>query len=153
MLDGKPLEPRRYLSIDGPGIPMRKEETEGIRGTCEIFDGGKVTFVPGLFHCLEYAADAVKAILPAGAERDRRFGEVRADIEAGRAAKVVRELEPFSARYGFWPVCRQWWPSGRRNGFFRARKAIRFPDFRAQVAVRCQEKLAWDDPGIRPSPC
>jgi len=45
-----------------------------------------------------------------------------------------------------WPVCRWRWPSGRRNGFFRARKAIRFPDFRAGVAVRCQEKLAWDDP-------
>ena len=45
-----------------------------------------------------------------------------------------------------WPVCRQRWPSGRRNGLFRARKAIRFPDFRAGPAVRRQEKLAWDDP-------
>ncbi len=30
--DGKPLETRMYLSIDGTGIPMRKEETEGVRG-------------------------------------------------------------------------------------------------------------------------
>ena len=46
----------------------------------------------------------------------------------------------------FWPVCRQRWPSGRRNGFLRARKAIRFPDFRAGAAVGCQEKPAGDDP-------
>ena len=30
--EGKPLEPRMYLSVDGTGIPMRKGETEGIRG-------------------------------------------------------------------------------------------------------------------------
>ena len=30
--EGRPLEPRMYLSIDGTGIPMRKEETEGVRG-------------------------------------------------------------------------------------------------------------------------
>ncbi|MCY4242785.1 MAG: hypothetical protein OXD36_13715, partial [Rhodobacter sp.] len=32
VLDGGPPEPRMYLSIDGTGIPMRKEETEGVRG-------------------------------------------------------------------------------------------------------------------------
>ncbi len=184
VLDGRPLEPRMYLSIDGTGIPMRREEVAGVRGrqadgtsksreaklavvctaegrdpetgaalkdrrggsfTCltagaaaspgsrepsafaarldrearrrglhdatelvvvsdgaewipnacdGTFGGGQVTFVLDLLHCLEYAADAVRAILPAGAERDRRFGEVRADIEAGRAGKVVRELAP-----------------------------------------------------------
>ncbi len=181
---GKPLEPRMYLSIDGTGIPMRKEEVEGvagkqddgssrtreaklavactaegrdretgaalkdrgsetfscltgsaaapsggrdpsefasrlerglhgagepvvisdgaewIRNTCEeIFGGRKATFVLDIFHALEYAADAVKAILPDRAERDRRFEEVKADIEAGRAARAVRELEPFSGRH------------------------------------------------------
>ncbi|MCY3672297.1 MAG: ISKra4 family transposase [Alphaproteobacteria bacterium] len=186
---GKPLESRMYLSIDGTGIPMRKEETAGVRGkqedgsaksreaklavmytaegrdpetgaalkdrdsatfsclidsaaaasgstepsdfarrlgreakrrglhdageivvisdgaewirsTCdELFGGGKVTFVLDLWHALEYASDAVKAILPEGAERDRRFAEVKADIEAGRAGKVVRELQPFSGRH------------------------------------------------------
>ncbi len=195
VLDGRPLEPRMYLSIDGTGIPMRKEEVAGvagrqadgtsksreaklaviytaggrdpetgaalkdrgsesvsclidsaaaasggreppdfaarldrearrrglhdadgpvvvsdgaewIRNACgEIFGGRKVTFVPGLFHCLEYAADAVRAIHPAGAERDRRFAEVRADTGAGRAGKVVRELEPFSARHGEVAAC------------------------------------------------
>ena len=58
-----------------------------------------------MFHALEYAADAVRAIHPAGAERERRFAEVRADIMAGRAARVARELEPFSARYGEVAAC------------------------------------------------
>ncbi len=189
VVGGKPLEPRIYLSIDGTGIPMRKEDVEGVAGkqddgssksreaklavmytaegrdpktgaalkdrssetfsclidsaaapsgsrepsafaarldrealrrglhdagelvvisdgaewiknTCEeIFGGRKVTFVLDVYHCLEYASDAVKAILPDKAERDRRFEEIKADIEAGRAAKVVRELEPFSGRH------------------------------------------------------
>ncbi|MYH59734.1 MAG: hypothetical protein F4145_17525, partial [Boseongicola sp. SB0675_bin_26] len=49
-------------------------------------------------HALEYASDAVKAVLTEGAERDRRFEEVRADIGAGRGATEVRELDPFSGR-------------------------------------------------------
>ena len=32
VLDGGPPEPRMYLSIDGTGIPMRKEEVAGVRG-------------------------------------------------------------------------------------------------------------------------
>ncbi len=56
--------------------------------------------MPGLLHCLERASDAVKAILPAGAERDRRFAEVRADVRAGRAARVVREPAPSRNRHG-----------------------------------------------------
>ncbi len=32
VLDARPLEPRMYLSIDGTGVPMRREETEGVRG-------------------------------------------------------------------------------------------------------------------------
>ena len=193
--EGKPLESRMYLSIDGTGIPMRKEETEGVRGrqadgtsktreaklaviytaggrdpetgaalkdrgsesfSClidsaaaasggrepsafaarldrearrrglhdagelvvvsdgaewirnaceEIFGCRKVTFVLDMFHALEYAADAVRAIHPAGAERDRRFEGIKADIMAGRAARVVRELEPFSARHGEVAAC------------------------------------------------
>ncbi len=189
VVDGRPPETRMHLSIDGTGIPMRKEETEGvagkqedgsaktreaklavmytaegrdpetgaalkdrgsesfsclidsaaaasgsrdpsdfamrlgrearrrglhdagevivisdgaewIRNTCdEVLGGGKVTFVLDQFHALEYASDAVKAILPEGPERDRRFAKVKADIEAGRADRVVRELEPFSGRH------------------------------------------------------
>ncbi len=32
---------------------------------------------------------------PDKAEQDRRFEEIKADLEARRAAKVIRELEPF----------------------------------------------------------
>ena len=72
---------------------------EWIRNTCEeLFGGGKVTFVLDMFHALEYAGDAVKAIFPDKAERDRRFEGIKADLEAGRAAKVIRELVPFSGR-------------------------------------------------------
>ena len=40
-VDGKPLEPRMYLSIDGTGIPMRKEDVEGVAGKQE--DGSAKT--------------------------------------------------------------------------------------------------------------
>ncbi len=150
VVDGRPLEPRMQLSVDGTGVPMRREETEGVRGrqadgtsktrearlavactaegrdpgtgaalkdrgsessgcltggaaapsggreasdfaarrdrearrrglhdaggpvvvsdgadwipnACEeLFGGRKVTFVPGLFHCLERASDAAR---------------------------------------------------------------------------------------------
>ena len=35
VVEGRPLEPRMHLSIDGTGIPMRKEETEGVLGKHE----------------------------------------------------------------------------------------------------------------------
>ncbi len=44
----------------------------------------------------------MKAIVP---ERDRRFEGIKADIEAGRIAKVVRELEPFGGRHEEVAVC------------------------------------------------
>ena len=66
---------------------------EWIRNTCEeVFGGRKVTFVLEIFNALEYASDAVKAMVPDKAERDRRFAGIKADLEAGRAAKVIREL-------------------------------------------------------------
>lgn len=189
VVEGKPLESRMSLSIDGTGVPMRKEDVEGVAGkqddgssrtreaklaviytaeerdpetgatlkdrgsetfsclidsaaapsgskapsafaerldrealrrglhdagevvvisdgaewirtTCdEIFGGRKATFVLDMFHALEYASDAVKAIFPDKAERDRRFEEIKADIKAGRASKVIRDLDPFSSRH------------------------------------------------------
>jgi len=32
VLDARPLEPRMYLSIDGTGVPMRREEVAGVAG-------------------------------------------------------------------------------------------------------------------------
>lgn len=211
---GKPLESRMYLSIDGTGIPMRKEDVEGVAGkqedgssrtreaklavmytaegrdsetgaalkdrgsetfsclidsaaapsgskapsefatrldreaqrrglhdagelvvisdgaewirtTCdEIFGGRKATFVLDMFHVLEYASDAVKAIFPDKAERDRRFEEIKADIEAGRIAKVIRELDPFSGRHQDVAACCRYF----RNNIER----MRYDEYRGQ---------------------
>ena len=52
-----------------------------------------------MFHALECAGDAVKAVFTDQAERDRRFEGIKADIRAGRIARAVRELEPFSGRH------------------------------------------------------
>ncbi len=61
---------------------------EWMRNTSEeLFGGGKVTFVLDMFHAIEYAGDAAKAIFPD-----------KADLDARRAAKVIRDLEPFSGR-------------------------------------------------------
>ena len=91
---------------------------EWIPNTCaELFGGGKVTFVLDIFHALEYASDAVKAIFPDKAERDRRFERIKADLEAGRAAKVIRELEPFSGRYKEVEACCRYY----RNNIERMR--------------------------------
>ncbi len=82
-------EARRRGLHDAAGPVAVSDGAERLPNACEgPFGGG---FVPGLFQCLERASDAVKAILPAGAERDRRFAEVKADVRAGRAAKAVRE--------------------------------------------------------------
>ncbi|MCY4463459.1 MAG: hypothetical protein OXC26_24145, partial [Albidovulum sp.] len=81
------------------GLVVISDVAEWMRNTCEeLFGGGKVTFVLDIFHVLEYAGDAVKAIFPDKAEQDRRLDGIKADFEAGRAAKVIRELEPFSGR-------------------------------------------------------
>ena len=87
--------------LHGAGEPaVISDGAEWIRNTCEeLFGGRKATFVLDIFHALEYAAGAVKAILPDRAERDRRLKEARADIEAGRIARAVREPEPFSGRH------------------------------------------------------
>ena len=91
---------------------------EWTRNTCEeLFGGGKVTFVPDMFHALEYASDAVKAIFPDKAERDRRLEGIKADLEAGRAAKVVRELEPFNGGYKHVEACCRYY----RNNIERMR--------------------------------
>ncbi len=60
---------------------------------------------PAIVHALEHASGAGRAIHPEGPERDRRFAEVRADTGAGRAGRVVRELEPLSGRTGDVEAC------------------------------------------------
>ncbi len=41
VVDARPLEPRMYLSIDGTGVPMRREEVAGVAGRQE--DGAPET--------------------------------------------------------------------------------------------------------------
>ena len=55
-----------------------------------------------MFHALEYASGAVKAILPDREGRNRRFEE----IKTRRARRGVRELEPFSGRHDVAACCR-----------------------------------------------
>ena len=96
-----PTLPRHARKDNGPqkrqsqktwATPVVSDGAEWIRSTCEeIFGGRKVTFVLDMFQCLEYAAAAVRTIHPDGAERDRRYAEIRANIMEGWAAKVVRE--------------------------------------------------------------
>ena len=83
-------EARRRGLHDAGEVIVISDGAEWIRNACdEVLGGGKVTFVLDQFHALEYASDAVKAILPEGPERDRRFAKVKADIEAGRADRAM----------------------------------------------------------------
>ncbi len=181
-VEGRPLEPRMHLPIDGTGIPMRKEETEGvlgkhedgssksrevrlavmhtaegrdpetgaalkdrgsetsgclidsaaarsaspepsgfatrldrealrrglhdarelvvisdgaewIRNTCdELFGGRKVTCVLDIFHALEHASDAVKAILPGGPGRQGGPGARALQRQARGGGRVLPPL-------------------------------------------------------------
>ncbi len=110
---------------DAGELVVISDGAEWIRNTCdELFGGRKVTCVLDLFHVLEYASDAVKAILPDKTERDRRFKDVKADIEAGRVAKVIRELEPFSGRHEEVKACCRYF----RNNIER----MRYDEYRDQ---------------------
>ncbi len=104
---GFAARPAREARRRGPGRAREpvviSDGAEWTPGTCDgLFGDRRVTFVLDALHALEHASDAVKAIHPEGLERDRRFAEVRADIEAGR---VVRELEPLSGRTGDVEAC------------------------------------------------
>jgi hypothetical protein len=110
---------------DAGELVVISDGAEWIRGACdEIFGGRKVTFVLDVFHALEYASDAVKAIFPDKAERDRRFEGIKADIEAGRTAKVVRDLDPFSSRRQEVAACCRYF----RNNIER----MRYDEYRGQ---------------------
>ncbi len=103
----RPAREARRRGLHEAGEPVViSDGAEWTPGTCdELFGGGNVTFVPDMWHALEHPSDAGRAIHPEGPERDRRFAEVRADTGAGRAGKVVRELEPFSGRTGDVEAC------------------------------------------------
>ena len=79
---------RRRGLHDAGELVVISDGAEWTRNTCqEIFGGRKVTFVLDMFHALEYASGAVKAILPDREGRNRRFEEIKADIAAGRGGR------------------------------------------------------------------
>ena len=111
-------EARRRGLHDAGELVVISDGADWIRNTCEeLFGGRKVTFVLDFFHALEYAGNAVKAMFPEGAERDRRLEGIRADLEAGRVAGVIRELEPFSGRHEAVEACCRYY----RNNMERMR--------------------------------
>ena len=90
---------RRRGLHEAEEVVVISDGAEWIRSACEKELGNEsVTLVLDLFHALQYLSAAMKAALPEGAEREQRLREARADTGAGRAEKVVRELEPFSGR-------------------------------------------------------
>ena len=93
-------ECRRRGLHEAKEVAIISDGAEWIRNACEKELGReRLTLVLDLYHALEYLSAAVKAALPEGEERQQRLREARADIEAGRAEKVVRELEPFRGRH------------------------------------------------------
>ena len=71
-----------------------------IRNVCEeLFCGRAVTYILDFFHLSEYLSDALKAILPDGAERRRRFEADKARLKDNRASAVIADLRPYAGRH------------------------------------------------------
>ncbi len=130
VIPGEPSSARGHVSIDGTGVPMRKEETAGIRGrqedgssktrearvisdgaswignVCkELFCGRPVTYILDMFHLSEYLSDALKAIIPGAAERRQRFEADKARLKDNRAAAVIEDLRPHADRHEAVATC------------------------------------------------
>ncbi len=66
-----------------------------IRSVCgELLPGRKVTFILDLWHALEYAGAALRALVPDTAERKARLEAVKADLKAGKVDEVIAALRP-----------------------------------------------------------
>ncbi len=93
VLDGRPPEPRMQLSVDGAGVPMRREEVAGVRGQA------------GRRHLEDQGSEARGGVHRRGpGPRDRRGGEDRGGesvtcLTGGAAAPSGgREASDFAAR-------------------------------------------------------
>ena len=70
-----------------------------IRNVCgELLAGQKVTFILDFWHAVEYAAAALRALCPDGAERKKMLDAVKAELKAGRVDAVIDALEPHRNR-------------------------------------------------------
>ena len=66
-----------------------------IRNVCaELLAGQKVTFILDLWHAIEYASAALRALCPDTAERKNLLQAVKADLKAGRVDAVISALTP-----------------------------------------------------------
>ena len=69
------------------------------RNVCgELLAGQKVTFILDFWHAVEYAAAALRALCPDGAERKKMLDAVKAELKAGRVDAVIDALEPHRNR-------------------------------------------------------
>ncbi len=93
VVDARPLEPRMYLSIDGTGVPMRREETGGVRG--RQADGTPETREAKL--AVVYTAEGRDPGTGA-AVKDRRGGSFSCLIDSAAAPSGGREASDFAAR-------------------------------------------------------
>ena len=84
---------------DAGEIVVLSDGAPWIRNVCgELLAGQRVTFVLDLWHALDYAGAALRALVPDGTERKRRMGEIKADLKAGRVHDVIAWLEPHRDR-------------------------------------------------------
>ena len=93
-------EARRCGLHDAKKLVVVTDGAEWIRNTCEeLFGGMTITFVLDVFHALEYASKAVKAIYRGKNQSKCLFEEFKTSILAGAAARVTRELNPFREQF------------------------------------------------------
>ena len=78
----------RELAVLSDGAPW-------IRNSCEeAFPGQETTFILDLFHALEYADAAVKAVQPDKSKQEDWMKTIKGQPDAGRVDDVIAGLEP-----------------------------------------------------------
>lgn len=80
---------------DAGEVVVLSDAAPWIRNVCgELLAGQRVTFVLDLWHALDYAGAALRALVPDSAERKERLSEIKDDLKAGRVHDVIAWLEP-----------------------------------------------------------
>ncbi len=124
-VEGKPLEPRMHLSIDGTGIPMRQEETEGVLGKHE--DGSSKS------------REARLAVMHTAEGRDPETGAALKDrgsetsgglIDSAAARSVSKEPSGFATRLD---------REALRRGLHDARELVVISDGAEWIRNTCDE--------------
>ena len=78
-----------------------------IRNSCEeAFPGQETTFILDLFHALEYADAAVKAVQPDKSKQEDWMKTIKDQLNAGRVDDVIAGLEPHRSGRDLHPLLR-----------------------------------------------